>query len=178
MPNQINEDTQECGLDEYETNAFLLRYVGGSRSRLAPRCRDILKKCRNYSDREFSELVDKYAKDSKWKVIPEKIPSLLSTYCGQMEPDMRSRRRATLEEERRTRKKQEEEEEEVRRKKQEEDKEPRSGDFLPLENPKRSDSGVYNPRTGEYYPPSGHDGYYNPKTGEFYPKTRGGAITP
>lgn len=173
VPKQFNKDEQECGLGEYETNVFMMRYLGGGRSPLAPQCRDILKKCCNYSHREFADLVDKYAKNPKWEVIPGKIPGLLRMYCGQTEPDISSESRITSEEERRTRKKQEDEEEEVRRKKQEEDRNPRSGEFLP-----RSGSGVFNPRTGEYYPPSGPNAYINLRTGEIYPKSGSGAIKP
>ena len=85
-----SKDEQECGLGEYETNVFMMRYLGGGRSPLAPQCRDILKKCCNYSHREFADLVDKYAKNAKWEVIPGKIPDLLRMYCGQTEPDISS----------------------------------------------------------------------------------------
>ncbi len=85
-----SKDEQECGLGEYETNVFMMRYLGGGRSPLAPQCRDILKKCCNYSHREFADLVDKYAKNAKWEVIPGKIPGLLRMYCGQTEPDISS----------------------------------------------------------------------------------------
>jgi hypothetical protein len=39
------------------------------------------------------------------------------------------------------------------------------------------DQGAINPRTGEYYPPSGK-GAINPKTGEYYPPSGQGVINP
>jgi len=50
---------------------------------------------------------------------------------------------------------------------------PKHGEFLP-----RSGAGVINPRTGEYYPPSGPNAYINLRTGDIYPKSGSGAITP
>ncbi len=41
---------------------------------------------------------------------------------------------------------------------------PRTGEYYPP-----SGKGVINPKTGEYYPPS-NSGYINPRTGEFYPQ--------
>jgi hypothetical protein len=40
---------------------------------------------------------------------------------------------------------------------------PKTGEYFPP-----SGKGVINPKTGEYFPPSG-EGYINPKTGEYYP---------
>lgn len=151
---QVNEDSQECGLGEYETNAFMMRYLGGGRSPLAPKCRDILKKCCNYSHRGFAEIVDKYAKDAKWNVIPERIPGLLSRYCGNgsYETDNTYTIPAEVEEPP-TKKKY-------------------TRETNPLPNP-----GAINTRTGEFYPGVA-GGIINPRTGEFMPDVGGGYIDP
>ena len=43
---------------------------------------------------------------------------------------------------------------------------PRTGEYYPP-----SGKGAVNPRTGEYYPPSGQ-GFINPRTGAYYPHVR------
>jgi hypothetical protein len=171
----------------YESRSTAVKHRKGETiTQLVPSFREAFMENPNYDERGFSELVERYGtyqsdvyspgsktsiQHRKGDIIPERVLSLFKQFTGQYQKP--EKRRAVHEEEEKVVKPVSSDD-----KKSKDYKEPISGDFLPLENPKRSDSGVYNPRTGEYYPPSGRDGYINPRTGEFYPKTRGGAITP
>ncbi len=153
-PKRFNKNEQECGLGEYETNVFMVRYLGGGSSPLAPQCRDILKKCCKYNPREFAELVDKYAKDAKWNVVPSRIPGLLKRYCGNgsYETDNTFTNPAEVEEPPAKKK--------------------YTRETNPLPNP-----GAINTRTGEFYPGVA-GGIINSRTGEFMPDVGGGYIDP
>jgi hypothetical protein len=155
MPKHVNKDSQECGSPgQTDIVFFLPRYCGGARTPIALECEEILKKCCNYSDREFAEIAHKGAKDSKGKIIPRKIPGLLRWYCGQSGPDIIPDGDTTqdITSDGRTT--------------------PPNESSKPHQNP-----GAINPRTGEFYPGVA-DGIINPRTGEFYPDVGGGYIKP
>jgi len=155
VPKQTKKDSQECGSpSETDIVFFLPRYCGGARTSIAIECREILKKCCNYNDREFAEIADKEAKDREWKIIPKKIPGLLRWYCGQSRPDIASEGRTTKDIESDNR-------------------------IAPQNEPPKhhQNPGAINTRTGEFYPGVA-GGIINPRTGEFYPDVGGGYIKP
>ena len=173
--------------DVYEFRSTAVKHRKGETiTQLVPIFREAFMTNPNYYERGFSELVERYGtyqsdvyspgsktsiQHRKGDIIPERVLSLFKQFTGQYQKP--EKRRAVHEEEEKVVKPVSSDD-----KKSKDDKEPMSGDFLPLENPKRSDSGVYNPRTGEYYPPSGPNAYINLRTGEIYPKSGSGAIKP
>lgn len=159
-PRETAEVSQDWGPGEYEINVFMMRYLGDKSERsatLAWRCMNILKKCCHYNPAEFAKLVDKYAKDAKWNVIPGKIPDLLSSYCGRGSYETDTTSAIPTEGQK------------PFVKKKEVTTNPgafdiRTGEFYP-----GVPGGIVNPRTGEFMPDVG-GGYVDPKTGRFIPK--------
>lgn len=157
---ETTEVSQDCGPGEYETNVFMMRYLGDKSKRsadLVQRCTEILKKCCHYNPAEFAKLVDQCAKDAKWNVIPAKIPGLLSSYCGRGGYETGNTSAIPIEGQK------------PFIKKKEVTTNPgaidiRTGEFYP-----GVPGGIINPRTGEFMPEVG-GGYIDPKTGRFIPK--------
>jgi hypothetical protein len=188
-------ETEHKRFDEGKFRAFLGKYCtyqqdvyeAGSRTavkhrkgeiinHLVSEFRDAFMMNPDFDEGSFREFVERYgthqsdvyasrSKTSilhrKGDIIPERIPSLFRQFSGEYQrPE-----RGTAE--------QQEKRKIVKPGPPKDDRDPQPGEFLP-----RSGTGVINPRTGEFYPPSGPSGYINLRTGEIYPKSGQGAIKP
>ena len=166
--------------DEYAAGSYTAKSKrkGDSIPRIGQQCLSILAHCPGFDESEFRGLVERYATygtteyapgssttviHDKGEIIPDKIPSLLRSYCRYEGSDYVEDNAPGIKTEN-TEKRDDKDIQKGKPKTNPGAIDTRTGEFYPA-----VPGGIINPRTGQFMPDVG-GGYIDPRTGRFIPK--------